>query len=307
MAPEDDRAPREISLAASCLTPFTPDGSVHEGTLRRQLQRFVDAGLDMVWLASSGTAEGNVLTDDEVDQIARIAVAEVGGRISVGAMGREPRSAVEAIEFARRMLDHGVDAVQIGPLDPGHSYMPTAAELRTFFESTLRAVDGTCYLASHISVGYEVPPTLLVELAEAAGAAGVLITHMRTYTYAPLVIELATPSVPVLLGSPFGALEGIMHGASGIVTSFDINVAPWMYQDLRTAWRSQDVAALGAAHARIAGLFRSILAAGGLAVAKAILERLGLEVGGPRPPRQQPGDAVYAEAERIIHQYDLRL
>jgi 4-hydroxy-tetrahydrodipicolinate synthase len=305
--PVDDTA-RDISLGASCLTPFADDGSLNEAVLRRQLARFVDTGVDMVWLASSGTAEGNVLTDREVDRIAEIAVAEVGGRIRVVAMGREPRSAVESIDFARRMLGRGVDAVQVGPLDPGHSYLPTPAELRQFFETTLDAIDGESYLSSHISVGYEVPPSLLVELAKARPqVAGVVITHMRSYTYAPHVIELAARNVPVHLGSPFGALEGMILGATGIVTSFDINVAPWLYQELRTAWRSQDVPAMGIAHARITGLFRSILTAGGLIVAKAILERLGLEVGTPRPPRRQPDDAVYADAERIIELYDLRL
>ena len=118
----------DLMLAASCVTPFGRDGSLDEDALRRQLGRLADAGL-AVWLASSGTAEGNVLTNDEIDRIAEVAVDEIGGRAKVFAMGREPRSAIEAIDFAKRMLGRGVDAVQVGPVDPGHSYLPTESEL----------------------------------------------------------------------------------------------------------------------------------------------------------------------------------
>ena len=76
---------------------------------------------------------GNVLTDDEIDRIAEVAVDEIGGRAKVFAMGREPRSAIEAIDFAKRMLGRGVDAVQVGPVDPGHA---TSRRSRNFARST---------------------------------------------------------------------------------------------------------------------------------------------------------------------------
>ena len=207
----------DLLLAASCITPFGTDGALNEGALRRQLNRFVDAGL-AVWLASSGTAEANVLTDEEIDQIAEIAVSEIGGRAPVFAMGREPRSAGEALDFARRMLDRGVDAVQVGPLDPGHSYLPTESELRGFYEAVIGSIDGSCVVATHMSVGYEVPAALLVDIVGGyEQVIGINVTHLRNYVYAPQVLALANGVSPVYLGSPVGATDGLILGASGVV------------------------------------------------------------------------------------------
>jgi 4-hydroxy-tetrahydrodipicolinate synthase len=297
----------DLLLAASCVTPFAEDGALHEGALRRQLDRFADAGL-AVWLVSSGTAEGNVLTDDEIDRIAEVAADEIGGRTPVFAMGREPRSAVEAKDFAHRMLDRGVDAVQVGPVDPGHSYLPTESELRAFYEDTLGAIDGSCFLASHMSVGYEVPPPLLVDIARNyEQVIGINVTHLRNYVYAPQVLALAKGVSPVYLGSPVGAIDGLMLGASGVVSSMDVNVAPYLYERFAAAWASQDLGALTAAVATITSLFLAILTSGGLIVAKAILDRLGVEAGPPRPPRRQPDEAVFRRADEIIEQYELRI
>ena len=286
----------DLLLAASCVTPFGEDGALHEGALRRQLNRLADARL-AVWLVSSGTAEGNVLTDDEI-----------GRRTPVFAMGREPRSAIEAKDFARRMLDRGVDAVQIGPVDPGHSYLPTESELRAFYEETLGTIDGSCFLASHMSVGYEVPPPLLVDIARSyEQVIGINVTHLRNYVYAPQVLALANGVAPVYLGSPVGAIDGLMLGASGVVSSMDVNVAPYLYERFAAAWADQDLGALTAAVATITSLFLAILTSGGLIVAKAILDRLGVEAGPPRPPRRQPDEAVFRRADQIIEQFELRI
>ena len=284
-----------------------PTGGCTKGALRRQLNRFVDAGL-AVWLASSGSAEGNVLTDDEIDRIAEIAVSEIGGRAPVFAMGREPRSSVEALDFARRMLDRGIDAVQVGPLDPGHSYLPTESELRGFYETVIGSIDGSCVVATHMSVGYEVPAALLVDIAGTyEHVIGINVTHLRNYVYAPQVLALAKGVSPVYLGSPVGATDGLILGASGIVSSFDINVAPQLYQDFAKAWAKQDLGAVTAAVSSITSLFLTILGAGGLIVAKAILDRLGIEAGPPRPPRRQPDAAVFNKAQEIIEQFNLQL
>jgi 4-hydroxy-tetrahydrodipicolinate synthase len=303
---DDPQVPRPLHLAASCYTPFTGAAEVNEGALRRQLNRFVDASLSAVWLVSSGTAERNVLTDDEVDRIVDIAVDEVGGRITVGAMGSEPRSAAQNVEFANRMFDRGVDVTQIGPLEPGHSYAPTDTELRTFYEEGISGVRGPCYLSSHVSVGYEVAPAILVEAARAhEHVVGLNVTHFRNFLYAPRLLSLAGDDVPVTVGSPINALEPLLRGAAGIMSSFDMNVAPWLYQELGTAWASGDFAAINSVYLRLSSLFVTILGAGGLTVAKAILDVLGLEGGDPRRPRRPIEDADRVRAKEIVEQFQL--
>jgi 4-hydroxy-tetrahydrodipicolinate synthase len=305
---DDQQATRELQLAASCYTPFTTGGeAVNEEALRRQLRRFADASLTAVWLVSSGTAERNVLSDEEVDRIVDIAVEELGGRLTVGAMGSEPRSADANIEFANRMLDRGVDVVQIGPLEPGHSYLPTEAELRTFYEDGLAGVRGPCYLSTHVSVGYEVPPTVLVDAARGhEQVVGINATHFRNFLYAPRLLALAGTDVPVIVGSPINALEPLLAGAAGIMSSFDMNVAPALYRELGDAWIGGDFATISASYLRLSGLFVAILSGGGLTVAKAILDHLGLDGGDPRRPRRPIEDADRRRAAEIVEQFQLR-
>jgi 4-hydroxy-tetrahydrodipicolinate synthase len=305
---DDPQVPRPLHLAASCYTPFTGSGEVNEDALRRQLNRFVDASLGAVWLVSSGTAERNILSDDEVDRIIDIAVDEVGGRITVGAMGSEPRSAAQNIDFANRMLDRGADVTQIGPLEPGHSYTPTDAELRTFYEEGITGVRGPCYLASHVSVGYEVAPAILVDAARAhEHVVGLNITHFRNFLYAPQVLALAGDDIPVTVGSPVNALDPLLRGAAGIMSSFDVNVAPWLYQAFGAAWTSGDFAAISAVYLRLSDLFAAILGAGGLTIAKAILDVLGLDGGEPRRPRRPIEDADRVRAAELVEQFELHV
>src|SRR5689334_20967908 len=173
-----------LRLGASTLTPFGEQGNLNEEMFRVQTRRLLDAGLDL-WIASSGTAEGNVLTTSEIDRIAELAVEEAGPNTSVYAMGSEPRSARQAIEFSKRMHDRGVDAVQIGPLEPGHSYVPTEAELRSFYDAVFAATEAPAILASHVSAGYEIVPEMLAALARdhADRVVGLTATHLQNHTY----------------------------------------------------------------------------------------------------------------------------
>jgi 4-hydroxy-tetrahydrodipicolinate synthase len=293
-------------LAASVITPFRADGTVNEDALRQQLRRVANEQL-AVWLVSSGMAEANTLGDPEMVRIAEIAVDEVGGRTPVVAMGPEPKTAATAIAFARMMERCGVDAVQVGPLDPGHSYLPSEAELRAFYLDVLDAIDGPAFLATHMSVGYDVPAALLAELTSAGRVQGIIATQLREYTYLPRLLQAIDGRLPVLLGSPVHLLEALALGASGAVSSLDVNVAPGLYRTFSAAWTKQDAGAVNDAYTSILRLFLRLLSDGGLLLAKAVLERLGLAAGPPRPPRRPPDEGVFRRADLVIEEYGLRL
>jgi 4-hydroxy-tetrahydrodipicolinate synthase len=293
-------------LAASVITPFQPDGALHEQALRHQLRRIAGEQVG-VWLVSSGSAEANALSEAEMERVAEIAVDEVGGRTPVVAMGPEPKTAAASIAFARRMHGCGVDAVQVGPLDPGHSYLPSDAELRAFYGDVLGAIDGPAFLATHMSVGYDVPPSVLAELADADHVQGIIATQLREYAYVPRLLQAVDGRVPVVLGSPVHLLEALTLGARGVVSSLDVNVAPDLYRALGTAWAAQDLAAVNDAYSAILRLFLRLLGEGGLLLAKAVLDRLGLAAGPPRPPRRPPDEAVFQRADAIIEEFGLQL
>ena len=102
------------------------------------------------------------------------------------------------------------------------------------------SIGGPCFVASHMSVGYEVPPALLVDIAGTHDQViGINVTHLRNYVYAPQVIARAQGIAPVYLGSPIGALDGLILGAEGIVSSMDVNVAPYLFAQFGGAWAAK--------------------------------------------------------------------
>lgn len=286
------------------MTPFDSSGEIDEPALVTQAHRVADNGLGL-WLASSGTAEGNTLSAAEMNRIADTVVGEVGDRAFVAAMGSEPRTAQQAIEFGRRMTDAGVAAVQVGPLDPGHSFLPSVPELQAFYDEVLNALEVDCVLASHMSVGYDVPVAVLEEFSAHPAVIAVTTTQLREYTYTPRVLRQLVGQVPVLAGSPVHMLEAFAAGASGVVSSFDANVAPQLYRQLGDAFESNQLDSTFAAYTRLSHLFLRILGSGALSMAKEILNQLGVEVGHPRPPRQPSGPSLATEARGIIEEFGL--
>jgi 4-hydroxy-tetrahydrodipicolinate synthase len=298
---------RHLSLGASVLTPFDERDNVNEEAFRTQVRRLADAGLDL-WVASSGTAEGNVLSREEVDRIVRLAVVEVGSTNRVYAMGVEPRSARQAIEFCERMHALGVDAVQIGPLEPGHSYVPTEAELRSFYDSVFAATGCAAIIASHVSAGYEIAPETLAAIARdhADRIVGVTATHLQNNSYLPRLLEAVGDQFPVWTGSPLHAIESCAMGAKGFTSSMDVNLAPDLYSAFVIAWSEGDLNRVVEAYRSMLRLFQRVLGAGGLIIVKAVLVRLGFPFGTTRPPRREAGAAEFRVADEIIAEFGLQ-
>jgi len=298
---------RELRLGASLLTPFDQQDNVDEAVYRTQVRRLASAGLDL-WIVSSGTAEGHALTDDEIDNLARLTVEEAEPGTAVYAMGVEPRTARHAIEFCKRMSDIGVSAVQVGPVEPGHSYVPTEAELRAFYDSVFSATQVPVILASHVSAGYEIAPATLSAIADEYSdrVVGLIATHLTNNLYLPRLLEASQQRFPVWTGSPLRALDSCAIGAKGFTSSMDVNIAPELYAAFMAAWASGDLAELSRVYRSTLSLFQRILGAGGLIIAKAILVRLGLPVGTTRKPRRAAGDAEYRIADEIIAEFELQ-
>ena len=95
-----------------------------------------------------------------------LAVGECDGTVPVRAMGVEPRTAGEMVQFVAAGEAAGVDAVQVYSLDVGHGHRPSPAELERYFTEVLASTDVPCILSTHQSVGYKVPVPLLVILAD---------------------------------------------------------------------------------------------------------------------------------------------
>src|SRR6476659_11349988 len=91
------------------VTPFRPDSSLDEDTLRRLVRRQIDAGIDFL-VPCGTTGESPTLTRAEHLRVVEITVEESRGKVPVlgGAGGY---NTAEVIELAQELAQIGVDGI----------------------------------------------------------------------------------------------------------------------------------------------------------------------------------------------------
>ena len=94
-----------------------------------------------VYVGGGGSGEGHALLPEEVDRLLQLAAEELRRAVPTRAMGVEPRTARQMIEFGKRVKDSGLDAMQVYSLDMGHLGVPRPEELERYFSDVLEQID----------------------------------------------------------------------------------------------------------------------------------------------------------------------
>ncbi len=281
------------------ITPFANDGALDEPALRAHLRRMGDAGIG-VYVGGGGSGEGFTLDDDEARRVLEIAAEELGGRSPVRAMGIEPRTSAQMIDYVRTAAAAGVDACQVYSLDPGHGHRPTVAEAEGYFVEVLEATDFPVVLSTHQSVGYRLPPAVLGSLVERfEQIVGINCSHGDTGYLADLV-DAADGRIEVHVGGPVQGLTALSLGATGFLSS-EANLAPHLAHKVIERYVAGDQQATFEAFGILVRLHHLLYGNGGIRVTKAVLSRLGLPGGDVRRPQLLPANEV---VERVIARLD---
>ena len=297
---------RELRLGGSPPTPFDDKGHLNEEVYGAQARRFVDAGLDL-WVASSGTAEGNVLTAAERDRVTELAVDEAGSRVRCTPWGLSRDLLERRSSSPNARTRSAWTPCRSGPWSP--------EQLRTERERTARVLR---HSLRRDGVPVDHHFTRVRGLRDCAR--DTFVDRHRSWrsrrradrdTPAEQHLHCAATgsrrrSIPGVDGTPIRAIDNCALGVKGFTSSMDVNVAPELYTAFMTAWAAQDLAAVIAAYRPMLRLFHRVLGAGGLIIVKAILVRLGLAVGTTRAPRRPAGDAEYNVADQIIAEFGLQ-
>jgi 4-hydroxy-tetrahydrodipicolinate synthase len=278
------------SVFVISITPFATDGRLDEPALRAHLDRMADAGIG-VYLGGGGSGEGFTLSDHEARRVLEIGVDQIGGRVPVRAMGIEPRTARQMIDYIAVATETGVDAAQIYSLDPGHGHRPTPGEIETYLRAVLESTSLPCIVSSHQSVGYVVPPELLATLAEEhPQLVGVNCSHGDIAALVALADQVAG-RLAIHVGGPVQALDCFALGGQGYLTS-EANLAPRLCASVAEAYERGDMAATFAAFATVVRLSGLLYRKGGIRATKAVLDRLGLPGGPVRAPQLPATDGA---------------
>src|SRR5436305_9568156 len=91
------------------VTPFRPDGSLDEATLRKLVRRQIEQGIHFL-VPCGTTGESPTLTRDEHLRVVAITVEESGGKVPVLA-GAGGYNTHEVIELARECESAGADGI----------------------------------------------------------------------------------------------------------------------------------------------------------------------------------------------------
>ena len=269
----------EPSAFVISITPFTVDGALDEGALRAHFARLAESGVG-VYVGGGGSGEGHALLPGEVDRLLAIAAEELVGKVPTRAMGVEPRTARQMIEFGRQVQGTAIEAMQIYSLDMGHLGVPRPQELRAYFREVLDAVELPSVISTHFSVGYMVPIDLLCALCDDyPSVIGVNCSIGQDFTYLVRLLDELNPRVQVHVGGPMHALSALAMGATGYLSS-EGNLVPRLVNSVVTRYAAGEYAAAADAYAQVMQVFT--LLSSRVAV-KALLKAVGLPGGEPRP------------------------
>ena len=101
-----------IGCGTAMVTPFHSDGSLDEPTLRKLIQRQIDAGIDFL-VPCGTTGESPTLTHEEHLRVVEITVGLAKGRVPVLA-GAGGYNTAEVIALARELAVIGADGLLSG-------------------------------------------------------------------------------------------------------------------------------------------------------------------------------------------------
>ncbi|MBY0510287.1 MAG: dihydrodipicolinate synthase family protein [Rhodospirillaceae bacterium] len=290
-------AQRNAAVFVISITPFDRAGKLDEAGFRAHLRRMAEAGIG-VYVGGGGSGEGYTLSDAEMKRVVEIAVSELKGKVPVRAMGKEPRTAKEMIDFALMAKDAGADAIQIYSLDVGHGHAPTPEEIDGYFSEVLTAVKHPVVISTHQSVGYRISADVISNLVKRYDhVIGVNCSH-QDLGYLAAIIDGAHGK-PVLVGGPMQGPVNLALGGHGYLCS-EGNLAPKLCVSAIQHYKCGDLAAAMDAFGKIVRLSQTLYGAGGIRMTKAVLGSMGLPGGYPRKPRLPVAEDKLAQVLIVV-------
>jgi 4-hydroxy-tetrahydrodipicolinate synthase len=289
---------RPPSAYVISITPFAQDGEFDEAGVRGHLRRMAEAGIG-VYVGGGGSGEGYTLSAAEHQRLVEIAVDELRGTVPVRAMGVEPRTARQMIDYVAMVSAAGVDATQIYSLDVGHGHRPAEDAIETYFTEVLDATAIPAVLSTHQSVGYRIPVGVLARLVERFDTVvGINCSHQDPGYLADLV-DAVGERVEIHVGGPYQALTAFALGADGFLSS-EANLAPHLAMSVVHRRRDGDMTGLLTEFGRLLRLAVLLYGHGGILATKAVLGRFGRPGGYPRKPHLPVGDELAASLAAAV-------
>ncbi len=266
-------------LFPAVITPMTPEGELNESAFRKVLEFNIQAGVHGFWIAG-GSGESILISEDENQRIAQIAVDQIRGRIGTIMHVSAPTTAA-AVRNAENAARAGVDS--ICGLPPCF-YGTGDEELVEFYRSVGRAADLPLFVYNlPDATGVEITPELAKKIQDNVPQ---LVGLKHSAPNFKNVWKFSQMGLHCFMGFSCLMLPALTVGAVGSVDG-PPNVAPEPFLEIWEAYQAGDWKRAQDAQDRAAHIFNLFEGEYGpyIGVLKSLLSRrLGVDCGDPRPP-----------------------
>ncbi len=281
------------------VTPFHPDGSLDEATLRLLLRRQILEGIDFL-VPCGTTGESPTLTRKEHLRVVEVTLEEAKGKVPVLA-GAGGYNTAEVIELAREMELLG--AAGILSVTPYYN-KPTQEGLYQHYKAIAAAVALPIVVYSvQGRTGVNVEPGTLKRLAEIENVVGVKEASGSMSQIASVIYNVP-PHFAVLSGDDAFALPAIALGARGLISVVSNEIPGEMTRLIRAAL-SGDFATARQLQRQYTPLMDVNFIESNPIPVKAALAVMGLLEPVWRLPLVPPSAASQAKIESVLQQLGL--
>ncbi len=252
------------------VTPFKKDESIDQESLRSLIQFLLDKGVDGI-VPCGTTGESATLSHEEHNEVVRITVEEVHGRVPVLA-GTGSNSTAETIFLTKTAKETGADGALLispyynKPMQEGvyRHYKKIAEE--TAFPLVLYNVPGRTSL--------NMLPETVARLAKIDTIVGIKEAS-ADLDQISRIIEQCPDDFAVLSGDDFTVLPLLSVGGRGVI-SVVANAAPADMAKMVRAYGAKDIARAKALHYRLLPLTRAMFLETNPIPVKTALHLMGL-------------------------------
>jgi len=236
-------------------TPFTPDGLLDVGSLKRLCSFLIDRGVHGLFMLGS-TSEGPELTDEYRETVMRTGVGVAAGRVPVMA-GISETSTARAIAQGLRAKSAGCNAVVLAS---PYYHLNSQAGIIEHFRAVKAAV-GLPIMAYDIPVLVKVKlePRTVIQMAEEGTIAGLKDSSGNLETFREIIMGTRhVDGFSIFTGSETLVDLALLAGAHGVVPGVG-NVVPKDYVDLYNAARQGDWAEAGRIQEKLFAFFFKLI------------------------------------------------
>ena len=274
-------------LVAATHSPFHADGSVAPEVVSRQARFLAENGIKTVFITGS-TGECHSLTRTERASLyeAWAAAGPANGISVIAHVGAN--SLQDAIALAKHARDVGLSA--ISTLAPSYYKPVNVGGLVEWCAAVANAAPELPFyyydIPSMTRVSFPVDQFLREASRRIPNLAGVKFTNLDLVAYRRS-LDAAGDRYDLPWGTDEALLGALATGARGGVGS-TYNWAPRLYTNLIAAFDRGDLEAARRLQSTSVAMVDAISATGFMGTSKALMARLGVDVGPARPPLDNP-------------------